>query len=232
LSFKVFVESRTMSSLPNFGLPEGYLSRANPSFDDLGSLESRPFVWQPDVYSLAFLLGRLLKLGTIIDVGCGRGGKLLEVADEFAVIGIDRADNAVWCKENLSFGDWVAADLEQCHEELAPEHVLSSAVIVCADVVEHLVDPAPLMRTIARWLRHCPVAVLSTPDRALNRGESDLGPPANPKHVREWQIDEFKSLLLSQGLQAWVGLTRENTKTNLYRTIVAVVTRRPGQPEV
>jgi hypothetical protein len=103
---------------------------------------------------------------------------------------------------------------------------VKKAVIVCADVIEHLVNPLPLLHTIKNWLVDAPVAIISTPDRVLNRGVHHLGPPDNPKHVREWEVDEFRCFLEATGFEAWVGLTRDNTKSNAFRTIIAVLRRR------
>jgi SAM-dependent methyltransferase len=213
--------------LANFGLPSGYVSRLHPSFDEHEQLDAQPFVWQPEVYQLAMLMAKAMRARTIIDIGCGHGCKLRQAAGDLEVIGVDTALNVAWCRKNLDFGEWIAADLEHCDEHLIPADRLTSAVIVCADVIEHLVDPLPLLNSLNSWLMRCPLAVLSTPDRVLNRGEAHLGPPPNPKHVREWKIEEFKAFLSSFGFKSWVGLTRDNTKSNIYRTIVAFITGSP-----
>lgn len=65
-------------------------------------------------------------------------------------------------------------------------------LVVCADVIEHVADPDALMRFIARVAKDR--VVISTPDRDLvyaGRTRYRFGPPANPAHVREWNMDEF-----------------------------------------
>ena len=69
---------------------------------------------------------------------------------------------------------------------------ITTDVIVCSDVIEHLVDPDELLDYIKaisyKYL------ILSTPDRDLVYKPSDEGcngPPANEAHVREWNYQEF-----------------------------------------
>ncbi|MFC1791945.1 hypothetical protein ACFL0I_05750, partial [Gemmatimonadota bacterium] len=42
--------------------------------------------------------------------------------------------------------------------------------------------------------------LLSTPERDLRRGPDDMGPPGNPAHIREWNQEELRQYLESQGL--------------------------------
>lgn len=80
------------------------------------------------------------------------------------------------------------------------------AVVVCADVIQQLADPMPLLRTLRRWLDHAAVAVLSTP-------ELDLAGP------------ELKALLDSAGLSvAFLGLTGRD-QDRVKQTAVAVLSR-------
>jgi hypothetical protein len=65
--------------------------------------------------------------------------------------------------------------------------------------------------------------LISTPDRDLARGATDLGPPGNPAHVREWDLGEFAAMLDSVGISPFqVGHT---INTDLHRaksTLLAV----------
>jgi hypothetical protein len=71
-------------------------------------------------------------------------------------------------------------------------------VVVCSDVLEHLVDPRPAMRLICWLFDHgAACAVLSTPARDKRAGAEHLGPPFNPSHVREWTQDEFRAFVES-----------------------------------
>ena len=74
-------------------------------------------------------------------------------------------------------------------------------LIILADVIEHLEDPRPLLRTIRRLLKrhHLSRLVASTPDRYLIDGDGAVGLPKNPKHVRQWTLSEFGLAMLSAG---------------------------------
>jgi hypothetical protein len=61
------------------------------------------------------------------------------------------------------------------------------------------------------------------------RGADDLGPPGNPFHVREWQLDELDLLLRHHGLApSFIGYTVNNDRDLQKRTILAIVDRRLG----
>jgi SAM-dependent methyltransferase len=72
-------------------------------------------------------------------------------------------------------------------------------LIICADVIEHLVDPDVVLRWIRLFSKPTSRIVLSTPERDLRRGRRSLGPPENLGHVREWNSREFCAYLDSRG---------------------------------
>lgn len=132
------------------------------------------------------------------DVICGRAGKLAGLREQdpdLDIIGVDFGRNIDWCRENLAVGTWLDADLEAATLPLDTE-VIARSVVVCSDVLEHLVDPRPAMRLIC-WLldQGAACAVLSTPARDKRAGADHLGPPFNPSHVREWTQTEFRAFV-------------------------------------
>jgi 2-polyprenyl-3-methyl-5-hydroxy-6-metoxy-1,4-benzoquinol methylase len=74
-------------------------------------------------------------------------------------------------------------------------------LLVCADVIEHVEQPVFLLRRLAELLADGGQLLISTPDRMRFDLPTPLGPPNNPRHVREWTRDEFELLLESVGLQ-------------------------------
>jgi glycosyltransferase involved in cell wall biosynthesis len=177
----------------DFCIRPGYRANLTPSYfpDAPGDL-----VYQPHVYELAGFLAERAGCTHVIDVGCGAGGKLAALATRFEAIGIDHGANLDAARAR---GIHVMAqDLER---GLPPMDAaaLRRAVVVCADVVEHLVDPSALLDGLAQWSNECPYMLISTPDRDRVRGYGDSGPPANPAHVREWNADEFDALLTRHG---------------------------------
>src|SRR5688500_6753892 len=108
----------SQSNPSRYGLPVAYLHRETPLFDDMEQLESRSFVWQPDVYPLATMLGQAMRSRILIDLGCGRATKLQDASRLFQVIGADTRENISWCREHLDYGKWVVADLESDQSHL------------------------------------------------------------------------------------------------------------------
>lgn len=206
----------------NYFLRPGYVSRAQPKYflDDGGDV-----IWQPDVYAEAFQLGRRLGATTIVDVGCGDGRKLAAMYPRFQIIGIDFGPNLHACRARYPFGTWLEHDLEDAATPLPlspdPDEPF---LIVCSDVIEHLVRPEVLLEKLGAIFERSVGLVLSTPERELTWGLDHLGPPPNEAHVREWSLEELALLLQEHGLTAGeIGLTRSNTLTNQPHTILATL---------
>ncbi len=212
----------------NFFLKDGYIARPNPDyFID----EPEGIVWQPDVYPFAADFAVEIGSKKIVDIGCGRALKLAELHDQhpdWNFIGIDYGANITWCKENRRFGTWSEADLEHGKTLQTGKLAVENSTLICSDVIEHLVNPIPLLRLIRKLLRQGATAVLfSTPERDLTRGKADHGPPGNPCHVREWNLEEFRRLLEWTGFRLiHLGLTRSNDAGPDEKTILAVAIRR------
>ncbi|WP_441247336.1 class I SAM-dependent methyltransferase [Kitasatospora sp. McL0602] len=189
--------------------------------------------WQPDVYPYVATLAEHSGFDTLIDLGCGRAGKLAALAAErpdWTYIGVDFGDNLAWSRDNHAFGQWIDADLEKTELlPLAPD-LLRRSVVVCSDVIEHLLDPLPLLALTRNLLSDgCSVAVLSTPAREFRSGYDAPGPPRNPSHVREWASDEFQALLRACGFEIhYAGVTRSDDASHGLSTQLVTV----GLPEV
>jgi SAM-dependent methyltransferase len=218
-----------------FGIKRGYRSRPAP---DYYSDTARPgvgdIVWQPEVYEVAAAAARLLGRRRIIDIGCGSAEKLAMLHPEFAITGVDFGSNLEHCARQYPFGQWIEADLERT-EVLALDSVtLEESVLVCSDVIEHLIDPRPLLRLIGNALEKAPLALISTPERNLKeQGWLDNGPPRNPHHVREWTLGELRSFATEMGLQlAYSGLTITNNLRNQRSTILLTAKGRSLPKEV
>ncbi|MFL9924130.1 methyltransferase domain-containing protein [Herbaspirillum lusitanum] len=206
----------------SFFIKPGYRARTKPEY--YADVSDDGAVWQPDVYPLAATLARQYECKYIIDIGCGRARKLAPLYPEFQIIGLDFGSNLLHCRQEYPFGNWIEVDLEAGSKVELPVEILQSAVIINSDVIEHLVDPTRLMDLIRSFLIHAKVALLSTPERDLERGFNDLGPPANPSHMREWNLSELETLLTSAGLRpAFCGLTMSNDRDRLLKTSLAVI---------
>jgi SAM-dependent methyltransferase/chromosome segregation ATPase len=205
-----------------FSLPPRYVSRARPEYHHEDSVAESGVTWQPEVYELAGEFAKARSLNTVVDIGCGSGLKL-EAIDVQRRVGVDFGPNLDWCREHHSWGEWIEADFET--EDLRKIEPLlgPDTVVICADVVEHLVDPDPLIQLWRKAYNAGSLVITSTPDRVRVRGADHMGPPGNPAHVREWQLDEYISLLKSRRLPVTAaGWTIDNDRDRQLMTIVTV----------
>lgn len=200
----------------------GYSARREPDyFQDLSSSVTGR-IWQVDVYRDLARVAELLGCTTIVDVGCGNGEKLAPLAGSFELIGIDFGANIEHCRRTYGFGRWLEDDFGKAGALPIDDEDLHGAAIVCADVIEHIPDPQPLVARLVAALSHAEVLLISTPDRALVYGDAHRGPPRNPAHVREWTIRELSAYLRRQGLEhGSVGLSRPHDHTLRMETILA-----------
>lgn len=215
---------------PNLNfLTYGYSQRIPPEYftdaDDSG------ITWQPDVYPEALALARKHDRAVIIDLGCGRAGKLLELREQDSalnIVGVDYGPNIDWCREHLPVGLWMDSDLESSTTLPLDPEVIARSVVVCSDVLEHLIDPRPAMRLIGWLLDHgAACAVLSTPARDRRIGAGHSGPPVNPSHVREWTQREFRAFVASFPMTIErFELTRSDDSGGGLTTQLVVVRRR------
>jgi hypothetical protein len=224
--------ARIRADLPeHLALPPAYVHRTVPEyFDDVRRADA-DIVHQPDVYGAAAALARRTGATHIVDIGCGAAEKLLALAPEFHLIGVDFGENLEHCRLAYPRHTWLRWDIEREPLPELPVALLRRAVVVCADVIEHLVDPAGLLCGLRRLASDVQAIVLSTPDRVRVRGPLDPGPPQNPAHVREWTLEELTALLDAGGLRpAFAGHTINNNRQRLKRTSIAIVDPRRGGP--
>jgi SAM-dependent methyltransferase len=203
----------------DYHLDAAYTPRLVPDYfvdDELNA------TWQPDVYPEAAALAHRLGARKIVDFGCGTAAKLVQLAPEFEIVGIDFGGNIRACRERYGVGTWVEADFDT--DEPVEIERFDAAVLVCADVIEHLVRPELLLRRLRRALDGGAHAlVLSTPERVRTFGDGDVGPPINQAHTREWSSQQLESFMASEGFQGSFALTRSNDVMPYFNTILAVI---------
>ena len=200
----------------------GYRTREAPMYTEEHRADG--YVWQPDVYRDGASAAVRLGCRRIVDVGCGNGEKLASLHPAFEVVGIDYRANLVRCRELYGFGTWLEHDLESEDPLPVPPELLEDAVVVCADVIEHLTHPERLLTKLAGCLPTVGCILVSTPERDLWWGVHHMGPPPNPAHVREWATGEFVALLAHAGFEhGIVRLTRSNDRLPHENTLLALL---------
>jgi hypothetical protein len=195
-------------------LPANYRRNLRPvDFDDHAPVTGHcaGWTWQPDVYPYAAERARGLGAKALVDVGCGAARKLLPYADEFKLIGIDRPSivdqidgPGEWVGANLET-NVVASELSDCGlrsivSPLREGPDIAGCVLICSDVIEHLVHPEVLVAALAECMDIASTLILSTPDRTRTRGATHRGPSPNRGHVQEWNLDELVAFVTDHGL--------------------------------
>jgi SAM-dependent methyltransferase len=182
-------------------LPSGYVSRQEPEYHHDDSSELSDIVHQPEAYEVVRYLVGATGRGTVIDIGCGSGRKLRDLSVRRAV-GVDFGANIEFCRTNFpNTCEWVEANLSDPSGRLVANHASSDAIVICADVVEHLPDPTHLLRLLDDCYRRGAIVITTMPDRVRVRGSEHCGPPTNAAHVREWELNEYAKVL-SDGASA------------------------------
>lgn len=208
----------------SFCIKNDYTPRGMSKYFDDSLVEAEGIVHQPDVYQFAAFLGRRFGCSHVIDLGCGKARKLVGLYPEFHIIGIDYGGNIRHCQEQYPYGTWIEFNLEQDINISLDRNIIQNAVIICADVIEHLNNPLNLLKAIKVLLNDSPVAILTTPERDLVHGADHLGPPPNPSHVREWSLPELERFLKANGLNiCFSGLTVNNNRDLEKKTAITVL---------
>lgn len=214
-----------IKSVSEFHIKSGYASRTEAVYFDERPYSQSEIVHQPDAYTLAGYLAKRIGADTIIDVGCGSARKLMTL-DGFRKVGVDFGLNLDHCKRSFPDETWLEADLECARDLAIDDDTIARSVVICADVIEQLVDPTCLLALLSRLGERACAVIVTTPERDLVRGVDDMGPPANPAHIREWSLGEFEGLLRTSGLEpTFIGLTVNNNQNLEKKTILAIADR-------
>lgn len=160
----------------------GYVHRAEAShFDDTGYRDE----YQREVYVRAAELAAEGGVHTVYDVGCGSGYKLINYLGNYKTLGFEVPVTVEFLRRTYPDRQWASVSFSD-------RNVAPADIVVCSDVIEHVLDPNELMRFLVsvtrKWL------VLSTPDREREYGALSpfqLGPPHTDHHIREWSFKEF-----------------------------------------
>ncbi len=139
--------------------------------------------YQYDVYKFASSLVSGKK-DKVVDIGCGPATKLVKIIGKKTknIIGLDQDSAIQFCKKQYKFGSFYKVDLESVGNNF--NKVQNPNLIICSDVIEHLINPDNLLRLIKKIANQNTHIVISTPDRDKLRGESCM--KSNKKeHIRE-----------------------------------------------
>ena len=203
---------------------EGQARAVNVVYEDI---RDNNVVWQPDVLWEAKKIADGHGIKRIIDIGCGNGDKLVQYfqGGEYSIVGIDFHGSLSLSRASYPTWQWIEGDLTS-YDDLSRISVeLQSeepAVLVLADVIEHLTDPRPLVAWIRTQLMAAPGSrlVVSTPDRLRLGYKNLISCPGNKAHIREWSLSELERFFVSSGLQI---IRSGHTRANQFDTVNASI---------
>ena len=128
----------------------------------------------------------------VLDLGCNTGyGTVLISPVARHVVGADvspRAIDVARARQDGDRVDWMVVDAGRL-----PFEDDSFDLVTGFQVIEHLEDPVPWLREIARVLRAGGIAILTTPNAAIRLDPGMT--PWNRFHVREYRAVELGGLL-------------------------------------
>lgn len=148
--------------------------------------------YQDEVYQAAHNLMKDHTLSDIADIGCGSGYKLMKYFASCNTTGYEIDPTLTYLKQKYPNRVWQESSLNSY-----PQNQIVD-LIICADVIEHLLKPDELLNFINRF--SFKFLVISTPDRdnlleVQHSYQSQTGPPVNLAHVREWSFAEFRTYI-------------------------------------
>lgn len=141
--------------------------------------------WQLEVYLHALGIMKKNNYKSIIDIGCGSAYKLITYLGDYQTLGLELPVNVEVLRKKYPERQWQVSDFSM-------KSVITTDVVICSDVIEHLVNPDELLEYIKNITYK--YLVLSTPDRSLMYRpwhRHYYGPPRNMAHIREWSYKEF-----------------------------------------
>ena len=191
--------------MPNnaYCIKAGYQSNLAPaSFDEDGSVYWTPqrvtasLAFQFHVYQTAQRLMRERSFRTVLEVGCGPAAKTRQILAPAArrIVLVDQPSVERMATRMLPQAEYIATNLERPSFPGDEQFDL----VLCADVIEHLLDPDPCLLMMREHLQPQGLLVLSTPDRDVLRGRNCMASPKRD-HVREWNRTEFAEFVVSRG---------------------------------
>lgn len=215
-----YVLDSTQGEAENYFVKTGYQARSEVRYchRSAGSITS-----QEEVYIAARHLAERVGATAVVDLGCGFGEKARTHLGDLQIIGVDFGPNIAHCREHHPEHTWLELNLDHPHTLELPK--LDNFIVICADVIEHMIHPEHLLATLKQLSSHAAAVVVSTPERDLERGCSHTGPPNNQAHAREWNMLEFQQLLDYWEIPATISLVRADRKAVYPRTMLATTRR-------
>ncbi|HLV21376.1 MAG TPA: class I SAM-dependent methyltransferase [Polyangiaceae bacterium] len=162
--------------------------------------------------------------GRVVDIGCGQGELLVELARALPrarLFGADVSEQSLRRARDknpeveLFALDLCAPNFERHHRD----RLGSFDLVVCSEVVEHVDDDILAVRHLSLLLAPGGWLVLTVPGGRMSRFDERIG------HQRHYSVGQLASLLQTTGLSPVELLAWGFPFQNLYRTAVRIASR-------
>jgi 2-polyprenyl-3-methyl-5-hydroxy-6-metoxy-1,4-benzoquinol methylase len=143
-------------------------------------------------YKLVLECARAAKLpagARILEVGCGDGALLgvLFIELGVTVCGVDTSKEGLALARKMFADKRLVGEFRQTKGYNTGFPDCNFDLVVCSEVIEHVKNPEEMLAEIRRILTPGGRLIITTPIKILEH-------PADPLHVQEWFVNEFKSL--------------------------------------
>jgi predicted TPR repeat methyltransferase len=223
--------SSEIQSKKNFFIKDNYL----PDFK-ASSIEAAPGeywtaerlrmsrLYQYDVYLLAKKIAQKNNFKKVLDLGCGPATKAQMFFDEstYSVSLIDQESCSHITRQQFPNAKFYSMDLELCDSKI---QLQKQDIVICADVVEHLLDPSQCIQFAHSILQPQGLAIFSTPERDILRG-FECTTSGHSCHVREWNSNEFRRLLHYFGFNVITQCNYPVKKKNLLDKVISLFSKK------
>lgn len=170
-------------------IKDDYLIRKTMMYCDKRDIKERN-EGQIEIYKKGLAIVKQNNYQKVFDIGCGSGWKLKKYFNDVYCVGADLEPTYKWLINKYPEDNWRISDFRHPPKE-------SFDLIICADVIEHLIDPDDLIKYIQSI--NFKYLILSTPERdaiqTFQKGITWDGPPTSYMHIREWNYDEFENYI-------------------------------------
>jgi SAM-dependent methyltransferase len=160
----------------------------------------------------------------VLDVGCGQGELLRELDQALPGARISGSDLSAQSLEDsrASNPGFELFELDIADAEMSTRHAERTGqfdLVVCCEVLEHIVDDAQAARNLGRLLSPNGVLIATVPGGKMSRFDQVIG------HQRHYSTERLRDLLGAAGLQVERVIAWGFPFHNIYRSAVRVASR-------
>ncbi len=175
---------QTMSTTPSIAAQQRY-------WDQRWHRQSEPNRWQSRRSDTVLAFARELPLDNprALDLGCGTGFTTSALSDFGTAEGIDLSPKAIEIARGLYPGvRYTAGDLFEADYDDG-----SFDLVVCQEVIPHVIDQAGLVERVARWIRSRGFVIMTAANKFVmtrlkggDGGPVGSGPLDPNEHIKRW----------------------------------------------